>query len=217
MSTATIGDERSIPAVARAAQGAPEGTDGGAADGAAGAAGGVIELVSPQPGLFRIAVRAGDLVRPGLVLGELEILGRRVAVVAPEGVRGAVASVRGEGAARPAVDFGGVLVTVDPRALGAETAAAGATAGTGSTADAADAGRVFRAPTSGRFYGRPAPDQPPFVAAGGALAPGATVCLLEIMKTFHRVAYDGEPARVREVLVTDGADVEAGDALLALE
>ena len=213
MSGATLGAERAIPAVARAAQGAPE----GAVDGAEAAASGVIELLSPQPGLFRIAVRAGDLVRPGLVLGELEILGRRVAVVAPEGVRGAVASVRGEGAARPAVDFGGVLVTVDPRALGAEVAAAGASDKASSAADAAAAGRVFRAPTSGRFYGRPAPDQPPFVAAGGALAPGATVCLLEIMKTFHRVTFDGEPARVREVLVADGADVEAGDALLALE
>jgi biotin carboxyl carrier protein len=31
------------------------------------------------------------------------------------------------------------------------------------------------------------------------------------------VTYDGEPARVREILVADGADVEAGDALLALE
>jgi acetyl-CoA carboxylase biotin carboxyl carrier protein len=199
MSAAMMGADRSIPAVAREA-------------------GGAIELVSPQPGLFRIAVRAGDLVRPGLVLGELEILGRRVAVVAPEGVRGAVASIRGAGAARPPVDFGGVLVTVDPRALGAEAAAdTGAAAGPGAAANAADAGRVFRAPTSGRFYGRPAPDQPPFVAAGGALAPGATVCLLEIMKTFHRVTYDGEPARVREVLVADGADVESGDALLALE
>jgi acetyl-CoA carboxylase biotin carboxyl carrier protein len=186
---------------------------GGAAPAGARAAGdtGELELVSPSPGRFRVAVRAGDLVRPGGVLGELELLGRLVAVVVPDGVRGAVTSVRGEGLARPAVDFGAVLVTVDPRTL-AETATAAAPA----AAEAA-AGRVFRAPTSGRFYGRPTPDKPPFVAAGDALAPGATICLLEVMKTFHRVTYGGEPARVREVLVADGADVNAGDALLALE
>ncbi|MBL9012811.1 MAG: hypothetical protein JNL83_01465, partial [Myxococcales bacterium] len=53
------------------------------------------------------------------------------------------------------------------------------------------------------------------------LAPGATVCLLEVMKTFHRVTYGGagvpERARVREVLVADGADVTQGDPLLALD
>ena len=188
---------------------------GGAAPAIARAAGdtGELALVSPSPGLFRVAVRAGDLVRPGGVLGELELLGRLVAVIVPDGVRGAVTAVRGEGLARPAVDFGAVLVTVDPRALAATAAAAPAEA---AAAEAAG-GRVFRAPTSGRFYGRPTPDKPPFVAAGDVLAPGATICLLEVMKTFHRVTYGGEPARVREVLVADGADVNAGDALLALE
>jgi acetyl-CoA carboxylase biotin carboxyl carrier protein len=85
------------------------------------------------------------------------------------------------------------------------------------SAETAAAGRAFRAPTSGRFYGRSAPDQPPFIAAGDTLTPGATICLLEVMKTFHRVTYGGEPARVREVLIADGADVNAGDALLSLE
>jgi acetyl-CoA carboxylase biotin carboxyl carrier protein len=196
---------RSEPTIAAAARPAPERPEQEAA----------IELVSPAPGLFRIAIRAGDLVRPGAVLGELEVLGQLARVVAPDGVRGAVAWVCGEGLARPAVDFGAVLVTVDPRALAAEPAAgaapASAIAGTGT------AGRVFRAPTSGRFYGRPAPTKPPFVAAGDELLPGATICLLEVMKTFHRVTYAGEPARVREVLIAEGADVNAGDALLALE
>jgi acetyl-CoA carboxylase biotin carboxyl carrier protein len=81
-------------------------------------------------------------------------------------------------------------------------------------------GLVFRAPTSGRFYGRAAPDKPPFVSAGEELAPGATICLLEVMKTFHRVTYGGaglpERARVERVLVADGDDVSAGDPLLAL-
>jgi acetyl-CoA carboxylase biotin carboxyl carrier protein len=85
----------------------------------------------------------------------------------------------------------------------------------------ADHGLVFRAPTSGRFYGRSTPDKSPFVAAGAELATGATVCLLEVMKTFHRVAYGGADvpprARVRAVLVADGDDVNAGDALLALD
>ena len=43
------------------------------------------------------------------------------------------------------------------------------------------------------------------------------MCLLEVMKTFNRVTYSGTPARVRELLVAEGADVNAGDPILGLE
>jgi acetyl-CoA carboxylase biotin carboxyl carrier protein len=184
---------------------------------AARAAGDHVELTSPAPGLFRIAVHPGDLVRPGGLLGRLEVLGQLAEVVVPEGVRGAVAAVCGEGLARPAVDFDAVLVTVDPRELAAEAAAAAGRATTAVAPAEGAAGRVFRAPTSGRFYGSPSPGKPPFVARGDELSPGTTICLLEVMKTFHRVTYSGEPARVGAVLVAEGADVNAGDPLLALE
>jgi len=174
-----------------------------------------VQLVSPAPGQFRIALALGDVVRPGSVLGELEVLGQRTALVAPAGAHGAVVAIAGaEGdrtLARPAVGYGGVLVTLDPHAAGGVATAATATTATAVT------GPVFRAPTSGRFYGRPGPGKPAFVTAGSELAPNATICLLEVMKTFHRVTYHGDRARVREVLVEDGADVNAGDPLLALE
>jgi acetyl-CoA carboxylase biotin carboxyl carrier protein len=175
-----------------------------------------VDLTSPAPGLFRIAVGVGDVVRPGSVLGELEVLGQLVAILAPTNARGVVVAVCDRSSSRPPVDHGAMLVRVDPSAavgiasseqLGVSVAAA--------------EGLVFRAPTSGRFYGRPSPDKPAFVTAGAELAAGATICLLEVMKAFHRVTYGGdglpERARVRAVLVADGADVNAGDALLALD
>ena len=175
-----------------------------------------LALASPAPGLFRSHVRVGDVVRGGGVLGELEVLGQTIVVVAPDTAHGAVIALGDPALARPAVDFGGMLVTLDPRAL-----TAGATAAVTAASAQDVAGLVFRAPTSGRFYGRPSPDKPPFVTQGGELAPGATICLLEVMKTFHRVTYGGaglpERARVREVLVGDGDDVNAGDPLLALD
>jgi acetyl-CoA carboxylase biotin carboxyl carrier protein len=173
------------------------------------------ELASPGPGYFRIAVAVGDAVRPGTVLGQLEALGRLTTVAVPPGVRGVVVETCARGRARPPVDHGAALVVIAPA-----TDATDADAGrpdAAPVAPAAIAGRVFRAPMSGRFYGRPAPDRPPFVAAGDALEPGAAVCLLEVMKTFLRVTYTGEPARLRAVLVADGADVTAGDPVLALE
>ena len=101
-----------------------------------------------------------------------------------------------------------------PRGVGGEGIAQ--TSDQRSTSDHAD-GLVFRAPMSGRFYSRPAPDKPAFVKPGDRVRVGTTVCLLEVMKTFNRVKYAGEPAKVARVVPADGDDVEAGDPLLELE
>jgi acetyl-CoA carboxylase biotin carboxyl carrier protein len=80
---------------------------------------------------------------------------------------------------------------------------------------------VFAAPLSGRFFARPGPGKPPFVEVGAVLEPGATVCMLEVMKTFNRVTYGGhglpERARVAAILVADEEDVTMGQAILRLE
>jgi acetyl-CoA carboxylase biotin carboxyl carrier protein len=174
-------------------------------------------LRAPMPGWFHRTIAADHLVVPGDVIGELDVLGRVLRVVAPN-VRGVVALDVAD--ARRAVGYGDVLIRVAATASLAQDAQASATHDAHGSR-ASEHGLVFRAPTSGRFYGRPAADKPPFAAAGSELAAGATVCLLEVMKTFHRVAYGGAGvpprARVREVLVADGDDVNAGDALLALD
>lgn len=174
------------------------------------------ELRAPAPGWFHLLVAADHLVAAGDVIGELEVLGRVVKLTAPR-ITGLVKLVPGPALARRPVAYGDVLFRV---ATDIALAAAGAAIAT-SDAAAASHGLVFRAPTSGRFYGRPTPDKPAFVTAGAEIAAGTTVCLLEVMKTFHRVTYGGHDvpprAKIREVLVADGADVNQGDALLALD
>ena len=168
------------------------------------------ELRAPQPGWFRRTVAADHLVAPGDPIGELEVLGRTIVVTAPK-IRGLVQLAGETGEARRAVGYGDVLFRV---VAGGAIAPADAASEAGHTATT---GLVFRAPTSGRYYSRSSPDKPAFVTAGAELAPGATVCLLEVMKTFNRVTYTGARVRVTELLVADGADVTAGDPLLALE
>jgi acetyl-CoA carboxylase biotin carboxyl carrier protein len=187
-----------------------------AIDALAANVGGIIELRAPQPGQFVPAIAAGDRVSAGGVIGELVVLGRASAVVVPHATATGLA-VR-VASAPHAVSYGEAIVAIDPAMPHGATAAAAADP---AAAAATIEGLVFRAPTSGRFYGRSAPDKPPFVVEGGQLVQGATICLLEVMKTFHRVTYGGaglpETARIRKLLVQDGADVNAGDPLLALE
>ena len=169
-------------------------------------------LQSPMPGRFRPLIATGTSVEPGSSIGILDVLGSVHELVVPAGTAGFATT---ELTAR-AVQFGDVLVELAAGALAGASPKAVTAAVQSSTH-----GLVFRAPTSGRFYGRSTPDKPPFVTVGAELAPGATICLLEVMKTFHRVHFGGpdvpERAKVREVLVKDGDDVSAGDPLLALD
>lgn len=175
-------------------------------------------LCAPMPGWFRCTIAHQTRVSPGDVIGELNVLGRIRLVTAPN-VRGLAHRSEDLNGWR-AVGWGDVLLRIvaenrlqvpaggalDPTATGGEV-----------PADSHVDHLVFRAPTSGRFFSRPSPDKPPFVSAGTELKEGHTVCLLEVMKTFHRVSYSGAPARVRSVVVEEGAEVTAGTPLLELE
>jgi acetyl-CoA carboxylase biotin carboxyl carrier protein len=183
-------------------------------------------LRSPAPGWFRPLAPLAAWSTPGTPIGTLDVLGRTHLLVVPRGVAGATEAPESlpVDAAAPAlspraVGYRDPIVRLSSQTQGGAISA-DAAAPASATAPTAD-GLVFRAPTSGRFYGRSAPDKPPFVAPGAQLAHGATICLLEVMKTFHRVTYGGpglpDTARVRSVLVADGDDVNAGDPLLALE
>jgi acetyl-CoA carboxylase biotin carboxyl carrier protein len=166
-----------------------------------------VVLAGPAPGHFRPAMAVGDVVHRGSHLGDLEVLGRVARVIAPH-THGTIVAI-----ADGPVEFGTALLRLDPTAARHD----GPVDLSKAHQHVAVQRRTFDAPTSGRFYGRPGPGKDVFVAAGSELKPGTTICLLEVMKTFHRVTYSGEPAKVREVLVADGADVNAGDPLLALD
>ena len=173
---------------------------------------GELRLLAPRPGLWRDGPPAGALIRGGSELGSLEVLGRLVRLRAPAGAFGVVVPRRDERRlARRPVGHGSLLVALDPEGV----------VGGAAAAEEADeesiSGPVFRTPLGGRFYARPSPEEPPFVKAGDALKAGETVALIEVMKTFNRVRYEGEPAKVASIVPADGDDVEAGDVLLELE
>lgn len=177
---------------------------------------GRVTVHSPAVGLWRGAPAPGTLLLPGAYIGQIEVLGVLHDLVLDDHAHGlivgAAPAVR---LARQPVEHGTLLFTLDPTSGAVLAVEAEAEAGT------AAGGLEFRAPSSGRFYLRPSPDKPPFVEAGAAIQEGQTVCLLEVMKTFHRISYGGpalpKRAKVTAVAVADGADVEVGDTLLALE
>ena len=73
-------------------------------------------------------------------------------------------------------------------------------------------GPVISAPLVGTYYAAPAPEQPPFVAAGDRVNKGQTVCLIEAMKMMSEVPAPCDCV-IEEVLKANGELAAFGEAL----
>ncbi len=71
-------------------------------------------------------------------------------------------------------------------------------------------------PIPGTLYRRPDPASEPFVVEGQAVTAEDTVCLVEVMKNFHRVNA-GVAGTVVEFLVETEEEVGAGQAVAVIE
>lgn len=75
---------------------------------------------------------------------------------------------------------------------------------------------IIKSPMVGTFYRAPAPDAPPFVEVGQEIDIGQVVCVIEAMKLMNEIKSE-VAGRIAEVLVENGAPVEFGQPLFAIE
>lgn len=175
---------------------------------------GKIALLAPMPGLYRGGFRRGALASEGMEIGALIVLGRARGLIVPRGVSGRVMEHADAHQSEPACAYGEPVLVIDPAILGEESMSEAEGA-------AAEDGLLLRAKMGGRFYRKPAPDQPDFVRVGDEITLGATLGLLEVMKTFHRIQFRDEQlperARVLACLVEDGDDIVRDQPLFRFE
>ncbi len=158
-------------------------------------------LTSPSVGMWQPAVGVGARIAVGTRLGTLTTAGVVFDVAAPVGTRGQVAVVADAGW----VDAAMAVVELGVLADGAAEASADAVAEVNGDV-------VVSAETDGTVWLRPKPDAAALAPVGAAVAAGAQLALIEVMKTFA-------PARspvagvVTAVLVEDGTGVTAGQGL----
>ena len=168
---------------------------------------------APRVGLWVPGVSVGDGLTAGRVLGSLFVLNRRIDLLCPSKARGEVASVIGKGP----VEYGQLLIEVGARtATGADGAGAGAGPGGQVEGD-----YEIKTPIDGIFYRCPTPDSPPYVAEGDIIEQGATLALVEVMKTFNPIRYTAaaapERAKIVEVVPEDMSEVQAGGVLFRVQ
>ena len=175
-------------------------------------------VLAPSVGVYRDTPPVGSLLVPGSVAGVLQVLGRRVSLVVPDGVQGHVAHPR-------LVDFESPVAYRQPLFELVAGLEPNETAEVRVDADAAgaiqqhdvDGGIAVRSTTVGTFYGRPRPDAPPFVSEGQEVTRGTVLGLVEVMKVFNQVTYDEPtPGTIARVAVLDGDEVKPGRLLFVV-
>jgi acetyl-CoA carboxylase biotin carboxyl carrier protein len=68
----------------------------------------------------------------------------------------------------------------------------------------------------GTFYRAPAPDEPPFVAAGDRIRNGQAVCIIEAMKLMNEIEAEVS-GEVVEIKVENAQTVEYGQVLMLVK
>ena len=73
-----------------------------------------------------------------------------------------------------------------------------------------------RAPMSGVFYRRPAPDQPAYVEVGDTVKKKQILALLETMKVFQKIKSPAD-AKIVEIIAQNESPLADGDLIFIIE
>lgn len=76
---------------------------------------------------------------------------------------------------------------------------------------------TFRSPMVGTFYRKPGIDKDPFVKVGDSISSGATLCIIEAMKLFNEIEFDGAEGKIVKILAEDNSPVEYDQPLFLIE
>lgn len=178
---------------------------------------GSIMVLAPAVGWWSDLPLPGSLLGPGSVIGWLAQLNRRARLVLPEGVEAGIVSDLPRKRAL-AVEYGQRLFRLAPAGeISLERPGAGAVRDGDEPVERSGA---VVSPTDGVFYRRASPDAPPFVEVGSRIKRGQPIGLVEVMKTFNHILYDGpgskDEAEVVEIRCADAQEVSAGEILMVV-
>ena len=76
---------------------------------------------------------------------------------------------------------------------------------------------TFRSPMVGTFYRKPGVDKEVFVKVGDSIKAGDVLCIIEAMKLFNEIEFDGPSGKIIKVLTEDSSPVEYDQPLFLIE
>ena len=76
---------------------------------------------------------------------------------------------------------------------------------------------TFRSPMVGTFYRKPGADKDVYVKVGDSVKAGDVLCIIEAMKLFNEIEFDGPSGKIVKILAEDSSPVEYDQPLFLIE
>ncbi|MFC2118969.1 acetyl-CoA carboxylase biotin carboxyl carrier protein [Bacteroidota bacterium] len=175
-------------------------------------------ILSPAVGTFYPAVENNSFVAANSIIGRLKILNSSFDIVLPGNFSGQIEIINGEDKCF-FVDYKQDLFLLKPYInIDSEEIE---NVKTNELDQEFENGFLVRSFTTGIFYRRSSPDLPPYVEEGQLIEKGKALCLIEVMKTFNKVLFQGtaksDSGKIKKILVEDCTEVNIGQPLFLLE
>lgn len=167
-------------------------------------------LLSPAIGRVMLCVAPDHVVSAGQTIGELWRLNQRFSLRLPEDISGKIVGIRGSSKILP-LAYGEAFIEIAPHHHDEKIKAkAERLADTRSLS--------VDAPMDGMFYLSPSPKDPPYVKIGDTIAPGQTIGLIEVMKCFFPLKYQGaKQVTIIDIKVKSATPVSLGTKLFGIQ
>lgn len=174
--------------------------------------GNTTEILSPSIGRAQLFVSVGHVIMPSQVIGEFWRLSRHFTLIVPDHCTGKIISIKDHDRILN-VAFG------EPLFLLGEIAEPSRKVAYETKRDSLNESKnlAIDAPMDGMFYLSASPQDPPFVKVGDVISPGQTVGLIEVMKSFYPLKYQGvKTATIVSIAVKNAVPVTSGMKLYVL-
>ena len=178
-------------------------------------------VLSPTVGNYTAMPQPGAYLPGGSFVGRLKILNTFYDLCLPGDISGLVVTDSAKDFIFP-VEYGQELFRLnqDKRFLEAGEQTVQLIAKAEANAES-EAGCVIIAFTPGIFYAKPGPDAPPFVTLGQEIKKGKALGLIEVMKTFNYIIFQGtaqgEAGIIKKIYVKDSQEVKLGQPLFLVD
>ncbi len=178
-----------------------------------------VRVLSPSVGFCSLVTEPGKYLTAGTFIGKLKILNTNINLYLPADVFGKVVIEEQRDQIFP-VEYKQDLFRLSPenvRSNGEEKKEESKTTNQNEAGD----GYMVRASTTGIFYRRSSPDTPAYVEEGQKIEKGKVIGLIEVMKTFNHIVFQGtdnsDSGVIKKILCDDAQEVKLGDGLFVVE
>jgi acetyl-CoA carboxylase biotin carboxyl carrier protein len=176
-------------------------------------------ILSPAVGNYSMSPKNGAFLSEGAFIGRIKILNSFYDLYLPKGVYGKV-TVDQDKDKHLYVEYLQELFRLNPdkNILKPEKKRKGSTP---AEDQKSEEGYIISAFTTGIFYRKPSPDASPYVSVGQKIEKGNILGLIEVMKTFNHIVFQGtdttDSGKIKKIFVQDSQEVKLGEPLFLID